>query len=332
MNETTQNPDERPSRSPNAREDLVRRVVLCAVADDDHLQDVVATGRALERSGSFRPLFVHVAEPAIRLSSPFGFAAGSASSACAALPSASATLPLSSTFDDLAQEARDAAIEFLQQAAIGADESIIAAGDPVTEINRLGAEHDAQLVVVGSHRRGLLSSALAGSVSRSLARRGILPVLIAHGSALPCTGGPVVCGVDVADDRAIIPAIRAAQLALSMNRSLVLVHVLTGERLLPPAAGWVLTPTMLRPSERQRELERRVADAVGGLPKHAVENLVIDGSSVADDLERFALDRRADLIVVGCRAGGVVRRSLGGSVSWALLRNARRPLVIVPQG
>ena len=298
-------------------------VVLCAVADDQHVQDVVATGRAIQRASGLRPLFVHVAAPAVRLRVPMGFAAG---------PDApgEGTLPLNSSIDDLSEQAREAGLELLQRASIEEDESFVVAGDPVAEINRVARERDAALVVVGSHRRGAVASAVGGSVSRALARGGACPVLIASGSALPGAGGPVVCGIDAVDDRAVQPALRAGELALAMNRSLVLVHVVTGERLPPAAAGPVVTPVVLRPSARQKEHARCVVDAVGGLSEGAVENLVVEGDSVAAELDRVANDRRADLLVVGCRGAGVVRRALEGSVSLELLRNGRRPLVIVP--
>jgi nucleotide-binding universal stress UspA family protein len=110
---------------------------------------------------------------------PVGFAASAASTI-------SAALLLSSTFDDLADDAREAAMQLLQRAGIGDDESIIAIGDPVDETNRLVAEHEAMLVIVGSHRRGTFSSALIGSVSRELARHGSCPVLVAARRGRTC--------------------------------------------------------------------------------------------------------------------------------------------------
>lgn len=148
---------------------------------------------------------------------------------------------------------------------------------------------------------------------------------------MPCGAGPVVCGLRVDDEHATETAIRAGELALALDRRLILVYVLPGERLLPAAAGPVLTPIVLRPSFRQRQHAKEVLDAVSELSEPSIENVVVDGSSIADDLDNFSASRRgADLPVVGCRGAGALRRTLEGSVSLDLMGNGRQPLVIVP--
>jgi len=326
MTNTTQDRRERPQEAGDtARErSRVPRVVLCAVTDDDHLQDVVATGRALQASGAFAARFVHVAAPAVHLRAPLGFAGVGGSPAAG-------PHPLGSSLDELGDHAREAGIELLQRAGVEEDGSIVVVGEPVAELNRLAAAHDAALVVVGSHRRGgALTTALGGSVSHRLSRTGACPVLVARGGALPGAGGPVVCGIRVGDEHATDAAIRAGELAVALGGRLILVYVLPGERLLPAAAGPALTPAVLRPSRRQRQHAREVLDAVSELSERSVDNVVVDGSSIAADLDSFAASRRADLLVVGCRGAGVLRRTLEGSVSRDLIRSGRQPLVVVP--
>jgi len=202
----------------------------------------------------------------------------------------------------------------------------------VTELNRLAVERDAVLVVVGTHGRGALSRTLLGSVSHALARRGARPVLIARSAVLPSLGGPVVCGVDLADECAIAPVAHAARLATSMQRPLVLVHVQGGKRLVAPGAP-LATAVALEPTARQRTDARQALDALARrVCAEPVESVVIDGTSVALRLDDFAANRGADLLVVGCRGSGLLRRALAGSTSLDLLRDGRRPLVIVPPG
>lgn len=324
MRNTTQDRSElpRPAAASTREERAATQIVLCAVTDDDHLQDVVATGRALERTGSFHARFVHVAAPAVRLRVPVGFAAGDASPA--------GTLPRGSSLDDLAEHARDAGQALLERAGIDANQVIVVVGEPVAELNRVAATHDAALIVVGSHRRGAFATALSGNVSHALARSGACPVLIARSRALPCGGGPVVCGIRVDDEHASETAIRAGELAVALDRPLILVYVLPGERLLPPAAGPALTPVVLRPSPGQRQHALDVLDAITELSERSIENVVVDGSSVAAELDGFAASRRADLLVVGCRGASLLRRTLEGSVSRDLIRDGQQPLVIVP--
>lgn len=301
------------------------RIILCAIADDDHLQDVVATGRALARTGRFRALFAHVAAPAVRLRSAPA-SAGAAGSGVRGAP------PPISGIEDLREDARQSGLDLLREAGIDEDESILAVGTPASELNRLAAEHDAALIVAGSDRRGELATTLTGSVSRELARDGACSVLFARSSVLPGAGGPIVCGIDITGEQPLRPAVCGAQLALLLDDSLVLAHVLTGRRLARAAAEPVTLPVVFKPGARQRDLARCVLEAVPGLPQGSVENVVLDGSSVAADLDRFAAARHADLLVVGCRGAGLVQRALEGSVSAELLRNGRRPLVIVPPG
>ena len=57
--------------------------------------------------------------------------------------------------------------------------TIVRTGSPAAEILKRASEGEHDLVVVGSHGRGLLGSALLGSVSRAVAARSPVPVLVA---------------------------------------------------------------------------------------------------------------------------------------------------------
>ena len=61
---------------------------------------------------------------------------------------------------------------------LGEAEALVSIGDPVEEITRAAREHQADLVVVGSHHKNLLERFLQGSVSEKLVREATLPVLV----------------------------------------------------------------------------------------------------------------------------------------------------------
>ena len=126
---------------------IMSLTILCAIADDECLDDVVATGRVLAATGGLRPVFVHVGQVARLAPSPIGFGVGAGAAATASLQCTPA------------QQARDVGAALVEAADLWDDPTIIATGDPATELDRLGQEHDAALVVAGTRGRGLISGA-----------------------------------------------------------------------------------------------------------------------------------------------------------------------------
>jgi len=59
-------------------------------------------------------------------------------------------------------------------------ETILAVGDPVAEVVRLAGEHDATMIALGSHGKGIVSETIVGSVSQNVIRMANKPVLVTH--------------------------------------------------------------------------------------------------------------------------------------------------------
>jgi nucleotide-binding universal stress UspA family protein len=72
--------------------------------------------------------------------------------------------------------------------------------------------------------------------------------------------------------------------------------------------------------------EVEVAASADGVP---VETVMLRGVA-PDEIVRFADEREAEVVVIGCRGWGGVRRLLFGSVSSAVLHHAQCPVVVVP--
>jgi nucleotide-binding universal stress UspA family protein len=296
--------------------------VLCAITDDDRLDDVVATGRVLAATGGLRPVFVHVGQSGCPMPMPVGYGPGAGAAA------------LAFAGQSPARRAGEVSDELVEAADLWDDPTIVAVGDPATELDRIAHEVDAALVVAGTHGRGLISGTLHSSISRTLARTGTRPVLLVRRGVVPCLGGPVVCGVDLATDHHARTAAHAARLAAHTERPLVLVHVPRMEYGIA-AGGPVLAPMPFERSARERrEVAEEALHALAArLPLEDVEDVeyvVLEPAPVAARLDRFACSREADFLVVGSRGCGVLRTAVEGSVSHDLLRAAGRPLVVVP--
>jgi nucleotide-binding universal stress UspA family protein len=74
--------------------------------------------------------------------------------------------------------AEDHAEQTLRRTELEADERIVERGDPVEAINAAAEAQDVDLVVVGSHDKGIVDRLIEGSVSHELVRKARRPVLI----------------------------------------------------------------------------------------------------------------------------------------------------------
>jgi len=294
--------------------------MLCAIADDDRLNDVVAASRILAGTGALCPVYAHVGRPARLAPTPIGFGVGAGAAALAHAPGTAA---------EQVQETGEAIFD---EVDLWDDPAVLATGDPVTELSRLALEHRAALLVAGTHGRGPLARALLGGVSRGLAREGPCPVLLVRAGGVPAPGGPVVCAVDLTTDHHAATATHAARLAAWTERPLVLVHVLRME-FAPVVGGPVLAPVPLAPDPGEHTAADEALVALASrlpLDPAGVERVVLDPAPVAARLDEFARSRRAGFLVVGSRGCGALRTAMEGSVSEDLLRRAARPLVVVP--
>jgi nucleotide-binding universal stress UspA family protein len=133
---------------------------------------------------------------------------------------------------------------------------------------------------------------------------------------------PIVAAVDSSSaGRHVVDA--AVGLAAKLNAPLTFVYVRSG----PP--GFLGTPVFQRRLTRKfAEARRVIDDALRGAAGAGVaaDGEIIEGSPRKRIVE-FARDRSASLIVVGSR-----RRRFGRSLSRAVVRAARRPVLVAPRG
>lgn len=123
---------------------------------------------------------------------------------------------------------------------------------------------------------------------------------------------------------------QAEALARAFGAALWLVHVAAPD---PDFVGYEPGPQSVRRTvaaelheDHRRLQDRSAALRAGGLDCTA---LLIQGPT-AESIVREAERLAADLIVIGSRGHGALRRALLGSVSEHVLHHAHRPLLILP--
>ncbi|GAA1109752.1 MULTISPECIES: universal stress protein [Nocardiopsidaceae] len=189
------------------------------------------------------------------------------------------------------------------------------------------ASHDAELVVVGTHRFGVLGGRAFGSVGGRLAARACCPVVVVPAGWVSPDHGSIVVGVDGSAHGDA--ALRFA-LAEAVHRSAGVVAVRAYHVTLP---GAIDNPYAYR---KAAEREHRCAE---DLAQEAVERALAVTGLVVPVVARAAVGRPADvmiaasrgaeLLVVGCRGRGPLHNLLLRSDGQGVLRRATRPVAVV---
>jgi nucleotide-binding universal stress UspA family protein len=230
--------------------------------------------------------------------------------------------------EDVAHEEAQALLEGqLAEAGVHARAIATAATSPGRGLHRIADELDADLIVIGSPHRGPLGRVVAGDTARAVIQGATRPVLVARPSAAaPLAGRAVGIGYDGSpESRAALAW--AGRFALATGGS---VHVLCAAE--PPQGfapsisygiNWVALAT-----ERRGYAETLVAEAVAELGHGASGEAVV---GVARD-ELVRLSERMDLLVLGSRGYGPVRRALLGGSSDRIVHAAACPVIVVPRG
>jgi nucleotide-binding universal stress UspA family protein len=185
------------------------------------------------------------------------------------------------------------------------------------------------LMVVGSAHQGLAGRILLGSVGQRLVEG--LPCALAvapHGYAGAGHERFAQLGVGLDEGPESSAALRAAvSLATRLEARLRLISVQTPPKIAYTASPGVAIPDLDRAEERRASgvLEQAIEAVPSGL---AVDTLQLKGDP-ANCLETAA--KELDLLVIGSRGYGPLRRILLGTTSATLMRTAPCPVVVIPR-
>lgn len=200
---------------------------------------------------------------------------------------------------------------------------------PAAGLHAMAEREGAALTVIGSSNRSKIGRILVGGTGERLLSGAATPVAVAPAgyAATASTLKVVGCGFDGSGEsrRALAWTGTFARAASARLRVLSVY-----ERTLPAslAVGGGLATASINDVLRRR-FEKEVTSAVSELcPDSDVRHTLLDG----DAQHLLACESSdLDLLVVGSRGYGPLRAVLLGSVSTALVRSARSPLVVVPR-
>ena len=181
-----------------------------------------------------------------------------------------------------------------------------------------------ELVVVGSSERAEVGRILAGTTAERLLHGSPSPVAVAPRGFREREPGVRVIAVGFDGSAESSHALQlGAELAGRAEAAMRIVTVL-------PRQGATGPEAMQARTAWRAELRDRAHDEASALPGELRALPIVEEGDPAKVL-LAAIELGVDLIVVGSRGYGPMRRVLLGSVSSALMRGARCPVIVVPR-
>jgi nucleotide-binding universal stress UspA family protein len=210
----------------------------------------------------------------------------------------------------------------------GLEARVVVTGDtsPARALHRVAEAEEASLIVVGSTHHGRLGRVLAGDDAVSALHGAPCPVAVApRGLADAESGTPARIGVGFdggAEARQALDL--AAGLARASGAAMVVRSIVESPLAEAEARAYDHDWLAGVRATAERELRKALADA--GV---AADGRVVAGLPVR---ELVALSGEVDVLVVGSRAWGPVRRILMGSTASHLMRESQCPVLVLPRG
>jgi nucleotide-binding universal stress UspA family protein len=229
----------------------------------------------------------------------------------------------------LAREEADALLQ-AQLAEVGVHARAIVTAEtlPARGLHRIADGLDADLLVVGSPHRGPVGRVVAGDTARAVLQGAMRPVVVARQTdrAAPLDRRVVGVGYDGSpESRAALAW--AGSFATAIGATVRVLCAAEPPQGFSPSISYGINWVALVP-ERIEHAEGLVAEALAELGDRATGEAV---AGVARD-ELVRLSDHVDLLVLGSRGYGPLRRTLLGGSSDRIVHAAVCPVVVVPRG
>jgi nucleotide-binding universal stress UspA family protein len=209
-------------------------------------------------------------------------------------------------------------------------ETAVVVGDIPSEIELAVHEQHADIVVMGTHGRGLVGRWLIGSVAQSLLRTIDVPILTVCHATRPLSFKRILFATDFSGSSAEGLDF-TMDLAATLNASIVIAHVVDKR---PEVTYETPEMTAIFDTEQKRFTEEARStfnqiEAEAKARKVRVETILAQGIA-ADAISRIADENNVDFIVLAVSRKSRMDRILLGTTAEKVIRDANVPVLSVP--
>lgn len=188
----------------------------------------------------------------------------------------------------------------------------------------------ATAIALGTHGRTGIAHVLIGSVAESVLRNARVPVIVTRAPAVRDSLREVVVGIDASDPSANASAF-AVEIGSGQRVRLCYCTVVDTQSIKQPYADVSFDPTPILSdlhlaARNALDAALQNANSAGVYPDTEIADAVNADTGLCDIARRHA----ADAIVVGNHKRGGFERFFLGSTAEALIRQADRPVIVVP--
>jgi nucleotide-binding universal stress UspA family protein len=224
-----------------------------------------------------------------------------------------------------ARKALDEEVKSIEKVGGTVARSHLRMGDAAQEIVNLAEELKAGLIVVGSRGTSRIKRALIGSVSDSVVRHAHCPVLVARWKPLifPVR---ILVATDGSEE-ATLAAKTAAELA---HRTYSELHIMSVANAYSSSDDAHKAGSVENFWQRAQDvLDDQVNEVEQSGREVARTHVRVSQRHPSDEIVRVAEEIGTDLIIMGSRGLGGIRRALIGSISDSVVRYAHCPVLVV---
>jgi nucleotide-binding universal stress UspA family protein len=198
---------------------------------------------------------------------------------------------------------------------------------PARGMHRIADGLDADLIVVGSAHRGPVGRVVAGDTVRGVLKGAPCPVMVAPHTEVAASPSARIVGVGYdGSPESRVALAWTGRLAEAVGGTVRVLCAAEPPEAFTPSVSYGINWVGMAPEHRE-QAERFAAEAVAELGDRCAAETVV---GLAHD-ELVRLSHEVDLLVLGSRGYGPLRRTLLGSTSDRVVHAAACPVVVVPR-